>query len=193
MSKHRKKNRTVSLPSSEQVARAYQQDQYRKRYRRTFVSTLSVLAVIAAVAVLVSTLFLPVIQVSGNSMEPTLSDGDVLVLFKSKSYERSQLCCISWQNKMLLKRIIGLPGDVVSIYTEGNVFVNGAQLEEPYVSDKTLGTCDMTFPCQVPEGKVFVLGDHRATSIDSRSSEIGCVDQEKIVGFVLLKVWPIGR
>ena len=193
MSKHRKKNRTVSLPSSEQVARAYQQDQYRKRYRRTFVSTLSVLAVIAAVAVLVSTLFLPVIQVSGNSMEPTLSDGDVLVLFKSKSYERSQLCCISWQNKMLLKRIIGLPGDVVSIDTEGNVFVNGAQLDEPYVSDKTLGTCDMTFPCQVPEGKVFILGDHRATSIDSRSSEIGCVDQEQIVGFVLLKVWPIGR
>lgn len=126
-------------------------------------------------------------------MEPTLSDGDVLVLFKSKSYERSQLCCISWQNKMLLKRIIGLPGDVVSIDTEGNVFVNGAQLDEPYVSDKTLGTCDMTFPCQVPEGKVFVLGDHRATSIDSRSSEIGCVDQEQIVGFVLLKVWPIGR
>ena len=99
MSKHRKKNRTVSLPSSEQVARAYQQDQYRKRYRRTFVSTLSVLAVIAAVAVLVSTLFLPVIQVSGNSMEPTLSDGDVLVLFKSMSYQRSQLCCISDKKK----------------------------------------------------------------------------------------------
>lgn len=182
----------VSLPSPEQVSRAYQQDQYRKRYKRAFISTLSVLAVIAAVAVLVSTLFLPVIQVSGNSMEPTLSDGDVLVLLKSKRYERSQLCCISWQNKMLLKRIIGLPGDVVSIDIQGNVSVNGALLDEPYVSDKTLGECDVTFPCQVPEGKVFVLGDHRSTSIDSRSSEIGCVDQDQIVGFVLFQVWPLG-
>lgn len=188
----RRNRRQVSLPSPEQVSRAYQQDQYRKRYKRAFISTLSVLAVIAAVAVLVSTLFLPVIQVSGNSMEPTLSDGDVLVLLKSKHYERSQLCCISWQNKMLLKRIIGLPGDVVSIDTEGNVSVNGVLLDEPYVSDKTLGECDVTFPCQVPEGKVFVLGDHRSTSIDSRSSEIGCVDQDQIVGFVLFQVWPIG-
>ncbi len=188
----RRNRRQVSLPSPEQVSRAYQQDQYRKRYKRAFISTLSVLAVIAAVAVLVSTLFLPVIQVSGNSMEPTLSDGDVLVLLKSKRYERSQLCCISWQNKMLLKRIIGLPGDVVSIDTQGNVSVNGALLDEPYVSDKTLGECDVTFPCQVPEGKVFVLGDHRSTSIDSRSSEIGCVDQDQIVGFVLFQVWPIG-
>lgn len=188
----RRNRRQVSLPSPEQVSRAYQQDQYRKRYKRAFISTLSVLAVIAAVAVLVSTLFLPVIQVSGNSMEPTLSDGDVLVLLKSKRYERSQLCCISWQNKMLLKRIIGLPGDVVSIDTQGNVTVNGALLDEPYVSDKTLGECDVTFPCQVPEGKVFVLGDYRSTSIDSRSSEIGCVDQDQIVGFVLFQVWPIG-
>lgn len=188
----RRNRRQVSLPSPEQVSRAYQQDQYRKRYKRAFISTLSVLAVIAAVAVLVSTLFLPVIQVSGNSMEPTLSDGDVLVLLKSKRYERSQLCCISWQNKMLLKRIIGLPGDVVSIDIEGNVSVNGALLDEPYVSDKTLGECDVTFPCQVPEGKVFVLGDHRSTSIDSRSSEIGCVDQDQIVGFVLFQVWPLG-
>lgn len=188
----RRNRRQVSLPSPEQVSRAYQQDQYRKRYKRAFISTLSVLAVIAAVAVLVSTLFLPVIQVSGNSMEPTLSDGDVLVLLKSKHYERSQLCCISWQNKMLLKRIIGLPGDVVSIDTQGNVSVNGVLLDEPYVSDKTLGECDVTFPCQVPEGKVFVLGDHRSTSIDSRSSEIGCVDQDQIVGFVLFQVWPIG-
>lgn len=188
----RRNRQQVSLPSPEQVSRAYQQDQYRKRYKRAFISTLSVLAVIAAVAVLVSTLFLPVIQVSGNSMEPTLSDGDVLVLLKSKHYERSQLCCISWQNKMLLKRIIGLPGDVVSIDTEGNVTVNGVLLDEPYVSDKTLGECDVTFPCQVPEGKVFVLGDHRSTSIDSRSSEIGCVDQDQIVGFVLFQVWYIG-
>lgn len=188
----RRNRRQVSLPSPEQVSRAYQQDQYRKRYKRAFISTLSVLAVIAAVAVLVSTLFLPVIQVSGNSMEPTLSDGDVLVLLKSKHYERSQLCCISWQNKMLLKRIIGLPGDVVSIDIQGNVSVNGVLLDEPYVSDKTLGECDVTFPCQVPEGKVFVLGDHRSTSIDSRSSEIGCVDQDQIVGFVLFQVWPIG-
>lgn len=188
----RRNRQQVSLPSPEQVSRAYQQDQYRKRYKRAFISTLSVLAVIAAVAVLVSTLFLPVIQVSGNSMEPTLSDGDVLVLLKSKHYERSQLCCISWQNKMLLKRIIGLPGDVVSIDTEGNVTVNGVLLDEPYVSDKTLGECYVTFPCQVPEGKVFVLGDHRSTSIDSRSSEIGCVDQDQIVGFVLFQVWPIG-
>ncbi len=143
----RRNRQQVSLPSPEQVSRAYQQDQYRKRYKRAFISTLSVLAVIAAVAVLVSTLFLPVIQVSGNSMEPTLSDGDVLVLLKSKSYERSQLCCISWQNKMLLKRVIGLPGDVVSIDTEGNVTVNGVLLDELCVGQDPGGMrCDLSVP-----------------------------------------------
>ncbi len=178
-----------SLPTAEQVKNERSRIRYNQRFLKTFRSTLSILIVVAAIAVLVSTLFLPVIQVSGDSMEPTLYDGDILLLFKTNNYTSGQLCCISWQNKLLLKRIIGQPGDYIDIDAEGNVYVNDLLLDEPYVTGKSLGECDLTFPYQVPDGKLFVLGDHRDTSIDSRSSTIGCVENEQIVGQVLFKIW----
>ena len=164
----------------------------RARLRRKLLTTLGILTVVAAAAVLLSTFLFPVIQVTGDSMEPTLTDGDVLVLLNTNSYKGGQLCCVAWQNKLLIKRVIALSGDQVDIDQSGNVTVNGQALDEPYVTEKSLGECDIEFPYQVPEGKVFVMGDRRASSIDSRSSAIGCVGDDQIVGRVLFKVWPIG-
>lgn len=190
---NRKKTREIALPSHEQIAAERKKINYKVRYRKTLTSTVSVLIVVAAVAVLVSTIFLPVIQVSGNSMNPTLSDGDVLVLFNSRNYERGDLCCISWGNKKLLKRVIGLPGDTINMDIEGNVYVNDEMIDEPYVFEKALGECDIELPCMVPDNTVFILGDHRTTSIDSRNSSIGCISKEQITGHVIFRVWPLSE
>ena len=149
---------------------------FRQKFWRTVGSTLAMLIVVAAIAALAATLFLPVLKVSGDSMTPALQDQDVILLWKTGKLKAGDLVGFSWQNKLLLKRVIGLPGDVISIDETGAVTRNGDVLEEPYV---------------VPENRYFVLGDHRATSIDSRSSVIGCVEKEQLVGRVVLKVWPL--
>ena len=174
---------------AQQVRQEKEKVAKKKRFWRMLRNTFAVLIVVAAIAVLISTLFLPVIQVSGDSMEPTLKDGDILLLIKTKNFDRGDLCCISWQNKMLLKRVVGLPGDEINIDSDGVVSVNGKVLDEPYASEKSLGECDVQFPLTVPEDSLFVLGDKRATSVDSRSSAIGCVGREQIVGRVLFTLW----
>lgn len=181
------------LPTAEQVETERLSLKKKAKFKKTMRNAVAVLVVVAAIAVLLSTLFLPVIQVSGDSMEPTLHSGDVIVLHKTQKFKSGQLCCVSWQNKLLLKRIIGLPGDYIKIDEEGNVYVNDELIDEPYAQNKCLGECDITFPYLVPEGKLFVLGDRRDTSIDSRSSAIGCVDKEQIIGQVLFKIWPLGN
>ena len=179
-------------PLPKEVAEERKRLRKRARNTRRLITALGALIVVAAIAVLLSTFVFPVIQVSGDSMEPTLSDGDVLVLINTDNYSSGQLCCIAWQNKLLIKRVIALPGDVVYIDQYGTVSVNGEILDEPYVTDKSLGECDIDFPYQVPEGTFFVMGDRRASSIDSRSSAVGSVDGDQIVGRVLFKVWPLG-
>ena len=126
-------------------------------------------------------------------MEPTLSDGDIIVLEKTNQYKPGDLCGLYWQNKLLLKRVIALPGSYVDIDQDGNVTIDGQALEEPYLTEKSLGECDITFPYQVPDGKLFVMGDHRATSIDSRSSAVGCIDKTQIVGRAVLRIWPLDK
>lgn len=165
----------------------------RRRFWRVLRGTVSTLIVVAAIAVLLATLLLPVLQVSGDSMNPTLQSGDVLLLLKTDDMKTGDLCGFYWQNKLLLKRIIGGPGDVISIDRSGVVTVNGEALDEPYVDELALGECDLKFPYQVPENRYFVMGDHRSTSIDSRSTVIGCVDKSQIVGKVFLRVWPLSR
>ena len=181
----------AAIPSTEEVKAERERLAYRSRYTRVLRSTIYALVVVAAVAVLLATLFLPVLQVSGDSMSPTLQDKDVIVLVKSGSLKTGDLCGFYWQNKLLLKRVIGLPGDIISLDENGVVTVNGTVLDEPYVDELALGECDIKFPYQVPENRYFVLGDHRATSIDSRSSVIGCVEKNQIVGKVFIRVWPL--
>ena len=182
-----------SLFSAEEINAEKERIARKDHYRKTLFSTLGILVVVAAVAVLLSTFVFSVIQVSGDSMEPTLTDGDVLVLIKPGSCSSADLCCISWQNKLLIKRVIGLPGDRINIDEEGNVYVNDVLLDEPYLSSKSLGNCDLVFPYQVPEGKLFVMGDKRASSIDSRNSAVGCIDEEQIKGRVFFKIWSGGK
>lgn len=136
-------------------------------------------------------LFLPVLEVSGSSMEPTLQDGDILVLYKPNVIRPGELCGMYAKDRLILKRVIALPGDVVTMDDTGNVYVNGTELQEPYVSKKALGTCDLSFPFTVPDNSLFVMGDHRETSIDSRCSLIGCVKMNQVMGQVVARIWPL--
>ena len=183
----------TAIPSTEEVKAERDRLAYRRRYGRVLRSTIYALVVVAAVAVLLATLFLPVLQVSGDSMNPTLEDKDILLLVKSDSMKTGDLCGFYWQNKLLLKRVIGQPGDVISMDEDGHVTVNGTVLDEPYVDELALGECDIRFPYQVPENRYFVLGDHRSVSIDSSSSVIGCVEKSQVVGRVFLRIWPLNR
>lgn len=187
------KLKKVEVPSFEEVTKERERLQYRQRYRRVLMSTIGAILVVAAIAVLLATLFFPVLKVSGTSMEPTLYDQDILLLVKSNKYETGDLVSFSWQNKLLIKRIIGMPGDIIDISDDGVVSVNGEELDEPYVDELALGESDLEYPYQVPENRYFVLGDHRSVSIDSRSSTIGCIEKSQIVGRVFLRVWPFSR
>ncbi len=188
--KFRKKINYAQFPTVEQVETAISKEKYTRKYKKVLKSTVSSLIVVAAIAVLIATLALPVLQIQGSSMEPTLNDEEIVVLLKTPRLKRGQLCCFSYQNKLLIKRIIGIPGDTITIDQEGYVYVNGSLLDEPYILDRALGECDITFPVNVKDNHYFILGDHRSTSIDSRSSVVGQVSGEQIVGKIFYRIWP---
>lgn len=183
--------KVTSLPTKEQVETERKRYRRRKAYNKALSGTVYVLTIVAAVAVLIATLVLPVLQIEGKSMEPTLINGDIVLLTKSTTFDRGELCGFAWNNKLLIKRVIGVPGDWIEIDSDGTVYLNGDKLDEPYATRLDLGECDLEFPFQVPQEQYFVLGDMRESSIDSRSTLIGCVEKEQIVGKVLLRVWPL--
>lgn len=184
---------SIAVPSLEEIQSERKRIRRKDYYWKALVSTVSVLLVVAAVAVLIATLFLPILQVSGDSMSPTLEHDDIVVLVKTKEFERGDLIGFYYQGKILLKRVIALPEDEVAIDADGNVYVNGELLEEPYVTDKKLGDCDLEFPYKVPADTYFVLGDRRSNSVDSRNSVVGTISSEDIIGKVFIRVWPFSR
>lgn len=166
---------------------------YRQRYNSVVRSTIYILLTVAAAAVLVATLLLPVLRIYGSSMTPSLYEGDIVVSLKTTDFERGDIISFYYNNKILVKRVIAFEGEWVNIDEEGNVYVDGQQLDEPYIDEKALGECDIKLPYQVPDGRLFVMGDHRATSADSRSTTVGCVMEEQIVGRIVYRVWPVSE
>ena len=164
----------------------------RRQYIGALRGTAAVLLVVAAAAVLISTTFLPVLRIYGSSMAPALNGGDVVVALRSGSYQRGDVIAFYYNNKILVKRVIGLPGETVSIGPDGAVSIDGEPLEEPYLTETSLGECTIELPYEVPEGRYFVMGDNREVSSDSRNAAIGCAAEEQIVGKLVLRVWPLG-
>lgn len=188
-----KHEKAVAVPSLNEIQSERKRIRRGTYYRQALRGTVSVLVVVAAVAVLITTLFLPILQISGDSMSPTLEHDEIVVLLKTKKFERGDLIGFYYQGKILLKRVIALSEDEVAIDAEGNVYVNGELLEEPYVTEKGLGDCDLEFPYKVPGTSYFVLGDRRSNSVDSRNSVVGAISQEDIIGKVFVRVWPIPK
>lgn len=188
-----RKKKTPPIPTLNQLEAELSRVKYKKRYGSVFRSTIYTLMIVAAAAILTAILLFPVLNIHGSSMTPNLVDGDVVVCLKNSKYEVGDTIAFYYNNKILVKRVIARSGEWVDIDADGYVYVNGEKLEEPYVQDYALGECDITLPYQVPEGRVFVMGDHRSVSVDSRSTSVGCVSDEQIVGKLLLRVWPFEK
>ena len=185
-----KQKKPLEMPSQELLEAEVKRVCYRKRYKNVLRSTVYTLVVVAAAAVLVATIWLPVLQIYGASMNPTLDEGDIVVAVKGFGFQQGDLVAFYIGNKILVKRVIAGPGQLVDIDEDGNVYVDGQYLDEPYLAEKSLGDANIDLPYQVPDNRYFCMGDHRSTSVDSRHSEIGCVSEEQIVGKIVFRVWP---
>ena len=185
------KNEELTLPTVQQLEEELSRARYRKRYHRVLRSTIGTLITVAAIAVLVATLWMPVLQIYGSSMAPTLSDGEIVLTMKTSELKTGDVIAFYYNNKILVKRVIAQAGDWVNITPEGDVYVNDRLLAEPYLDEKSMGDCNIELPYQVPESRVFVMGDHRSISVDSRNTALGCVAEEQIVGKLIFRVWPL--
>lgn len=190
MTEDKKGNR---MPTVDELETELSRVQHKNRYRRILRNTVFTLITVAAAAVLVAVLFLPVLRIYGHSMSPGLEEGDIVAALKGADFQTGDIVAFYYNNKVLVKRIIAGPGDWVDIDKDGNVSVNKEVIDEPYLSEKALGECDIELPYQVPENRWFLMGDHRSVSIDSRSSAVGCVSEEEMVGKLVFRAWPLKK
>ena len=193
MKKNAETKAVPQLPTLEELKAELKREKYKARSGKVFRSTVGTLIVVAAVAVLVATVWMPVLQIYGSSMTPTLEEGDIVISLKGSDFQRGDLIAFYYGNKILVKRYIAGPGQWVNIDENGNVFVDGIMLDEPYIEERSRGQCDLIFPYQVPDSRYFCMGDKRSTSVDSRSSTIGCVAEEQIVGKIVFRIWPLSE
>lgn len=189
----KRKKQPLEVPDLEALEAELARVKYQSRFRQTLLGTIYVLITVAAVAILIATLWLPVLRITGTSMSPTIEDGELVVSVKNSAFERGDMVAFYYNNKVLVKRVVALAGEWVNIDADGNVYINDVLYDEPYLVEKSIGQCDIEFPYQVPDGRVFVLGDHRSVSVDSRSKAVGCVAQEQIVGRLIMRIWPMEK
>ena len=179
-------------PTIEELKKELNRVNNKREYKTTFRNTIFILIVVAAFAVLVSSFFITVLKVTGDSMTPTFETGQIVIAQNSSTFETGDVIAFYYNNKVLIKRVIGSPGDWINIDSDGNVTVNGVLIDEPYVDQLSYGdNTDITFPYQVPESRIFVIGDNRAVSIDSRNTAVGCIAEEQMVGKLVFRVWPL--
>lgn len=186
-----KKKEVLTVPTTQQIESELKRVRYKRKYRTVMKSTIYMLITVAAVAILVATLWLPVLQIYGSSMAPTMQNGDIVFSVKSSNFKQGDMIAFYYNNKILVKRVIAGPADWVDITEDGTVFVNDEMLEEPYVEEKAFGDTNIELPYQVPDGRFFVMGDYRSTSVDSRNTAVGCVAQEQMVGKIVFRIWPL--
>lgn len=187
------KRNITAPPSVAQLEAELKRVQYHSRYYMVLRSVIYTLLTVAAIAVLVATLWLPVLQIYGSSMVPSMQNGDIVFALKTSDFERGDVIAFYYNNKILVKRVIACQGDWVDIESDGTTYINDARLNEPYVTDLAYGDTNIELPYQVPDGKLFVMGDHRSTSVDSRNTSVGCVSQEQIVGKIVFRLWPLNQ
>ncbi|MGN1113777.1 MAG: signal peptidase I [Oscillospiraceae bacterium] len=182
--------REISIPSLEILKSEKKRLSRRKAFFKTLRNTVGPLIVVAAIAVLIATLIFPVLRVMGSSMAPTLDNDQIIICRKTGNFKKGDIIAFYYNNKILLKRVIATTGEKVDIAKDGTVIVDGEEIDEPYIKNKAYGKTNIKLPYQVPDEMVFVMGDNRDVSIDSRNTAVGCVSQEAILGKAVIRVWP---
>ena len=184
-------DKAINAPSLKSIEGELKSELRKIRRVSTLQRTLYALLIVVSVTVIISLLFLPVVRIIGASMSTTLEDGDVVIAVNDHRFETGDVIAFHYNNSILIKRVIAGAGDWVDIDEDGTVYVNGKRLDEPYVEEPSMGLCDIRLPYQVPDKKCFVMGDHRATSVDSRNRSVGCIGNEAVVGKLLWRIWPL--